>query len=262
MYSLPALLTSLEKEAHIWIAFTGKHYNSALLTWYESLLSEYEQKKYNDLYFRRHRKSYLISHALLRATLSFYVNTLPEELGLSYDSYGRPKIQKPGEIPGICFNLSRTRGVAACLISSSSHAGIDVESTLNLVDPEIMFRNVLLPNEIESLEGLGGDSLKRRFLAYWTLKEAYVKATGKGLSIPLTQFSFKLNPDGYAQVTFTPPLADNPLRWQFAYFSLTREHILAVALRKTETTDKNIKIFEVIPGSKRPRPWDYYSLTF
>lgn len=259
MCNSSVLLTSLEKEAHIWIAFTEKHYKTALLAWYKSLLSEYERKKYNDLYFGRHRKSYLISHALLRTTLSFYVSAPPQDLDFSYDSYGRPEIQKPVGISGIRFNLSRTQGVATCLISSSSRVGIDVESTPNLSDPEIMFRNVLLPKEIESLQRLRGNSLKRRFLAYWTLKEAYVKATGKGLSIPLTQFSFKLK-DGYAQVSFGPQLTDNPLEWQFAYFGLTHEHILAVALRKMETTDKNIKIFEVIPGSEHHQPWNYYSL--
>jgi 4'-phosphopantetheinyl transferase len=253
------LLTSLEREAHISIAFTEKHYNRDLLAWYKSLLSEYEQKKYNELYFGRHRESYLISRALLRTTLSLYIDAPPAELEFSYDSYGRPEIQKPVGISGIRFNLSRTRGVATCLISSSTRAGIDVESTLNLSDPEIMFRSVLLPKEIESLQGLRGNSLKRRFLTYWTLKEAYVKATGKGLSIPLTQFSFKLK-DGYAQVSFGPQLTDNPLEWQFAYYGLTHEHILAVALRKMETTDKNIKIFKVIPSSEHHQPWNNYSL--
>lgn len=260
MRNRSVLLTSLDREAHIWVAFTEKHYNKDLLTWYKSLLSEYEQKKYNDLYFRNHRKSYLISHALLRTTLSLYVSTPPKEFEFSYEHYGRPEIKKPDCTSEICFNLSRTQGVATCLISSSTHAGIDVESTLNLSYPEIMFRHVLLPKEIESLQGLHGNSLKRRFLAYWTLKEAYVKATGRGLSIPLTQLSIKLYPDGYAEVSFDPQLTDNSLEWQFAYFGLTHEHILAVALRKMEATDKSIKIIEVIPGSEHHRPWNNYSL--
>jgi 4'-phosphopantetheinyl transferase len=242
------MLKSLESEAHIWITFIEKQYDPRLLDWYKRILSDDEQNRYKSFYFERHRKPYLISHALLRTTLSRYMNIPPANWVFSYDSYGRPQIDKPRGTPELRFNLSRTQGIAVCLIASSLNAGIDIESVNNLDDPELLYRHVLSLSEIASLQGLPAHTLKKRFLIYWTLKEAYVKAIGKGLSIPLTQFSFKLKSNGKACIRLDPRLTDDSSQWQFAFYWLTKEVILAIALCNSGTFDKNIRLFKVIPG--------------
>ena len=241
------MLKTLEKEAHVWAASTDMPYDSKLMHWYKSLLSDDERKKYNKLYFSHHRKAYLISHSLLRTSLSRYKKIPPEEWNFSYDAFGRPSIKQPGEISGVQFSLTRTRGMSACLISSSSHVGIDLENLYNLKDPEIMFNHVLVADEIDSLKGLRGKSLRKRFLVYWTLKEAYVKAIGKGLLMPLTQFSFILKSNGRACIRFNHKLTTESSPWQFAYYWLTREILLTVALCNNDASDKIIRRFDVIP---------------
>ncbi len=89
------MLKSLESKAHIWLAVIEKNYPRKHLERYEAILSEDEIKKYKSYYFERHRKSYLISHALLRTTLSRYKNIPPEEWTFSYNAKGRPEIHKP-----------------------------------------------------------------------------------------------------------------------------------------------------------------------
>lgn len=239
---------SLEREVHIWIASTEGNFDKSLLAWYKTILSEDEHSRLKKLYFKQHRKSFLLSHALLRTTLSIYGNVPPENWEFFYDSYGRPEIQKPADISGLYFNISRTQGLVVCLVSSFKNAGIDIENTSNVSGPELLFKHVLMPLEIDRLKGLSGDSLKKQFLIYWSLKESFVKATGKGLSLPLTQFSFKIYLNGCAQLFVDPQLSYVPNEWQFAYFWLTNEHVLAVAIRKPIKTDLKIKIHKVIPG--------------
>jgi 4'-phosphopantetheinyl transferase len=241
------MLKSLESEVHIWITFIEKQYDPRLLDWYKTILSDDEQKRYESFYFEHHRKLYLISHALLRTTLSRYTNIPPMNWAFSYDSYGRPQIDKPQGTPELCFNLSHTQGIAVCLIASCINAGIDIESVKNLDDPKLLYRHVLSLSEIASLRGLPAHTLKKRFLMYWTLKEAYVKARGIGLSFPLTEFFFKLDPNGSAKISFGSKHTDNPSEWQFSFFSLAPEHILSVALQKKKRDDMKIKIKEVIP---------------
>ena len=248
MMSKPlSMIKSLETEAHIWIAFIEKRYDRRRFEWCKTILSEDEQKKYESFYFEDHRNQYLVSHALLRTSLSNYVNIPPENWIFSYNSYGRPQISKPQRAPELRFNLSRTRGITVCLISSAIEAGIDIESKKSLNDPKLLYKHVLSPSEISSLQRVSAQTLKKRFLIYWTLKEAYIKAIGTGLSFPLTKISFKLNPHGCAHISFDTNQKDNPLEWQFAYFSPTPEHILALALRKKKRDDLKIKMFEVIP---------------
>lgn len=241
------MIKSLETEAHIWITYIDKQCDRKLLEEYRAILSEDEQKRYKSFFFEHHRNQYLVSHALLRTTLSSYVNIPPNNWIFSYNFYGRPKICKPPCTPELRFNLSRTQGIAVCLIASNIDVGIDIESEKNLNDPKLLYGHVLSPVEISRLQRVSGQTLKKKFLIYWTLKEAYIKAIGTGLSFPLTQVSFKLHPHGSAHISFDTKQKDNPSDWQFAYFSPTPKHILALALRKKKRDDLKIKIFEVIP---------------
>jgi 4'-phosphopantetheinyl transferase len=71
------------------------------------------------------------------------------------------------------------------------------------------------------------------FFDYWTLKEAYIKARGLGLTLPLGQFTFHRIPGRAPAISFAPELHDDPSSWQFAQFWPTRDHRMAVAVRRT-----------------------------
>ena len=72
----------------------------------------------------------------------------------------------------------------------NEEVGIDVERFDRRCDMEAIARRYFSALEIQELMSLGMGDRPARFLEYWTLKEAYVKARGLGLSIPLDSFYF------------------------------------------------------------------------
>ena len=85
------------------------------------------------------------------------------------------------------------------------------------------------PCEARALRALPDSEQTRRFFAYWTLKESYIKARGLGLSLPLDQFSFLLDNEDI-RVAFDEKLADDPARWRFALLSAPPHYMIAVGV--------------------------------
>ena len=89
-------------------------------------------------------------------------------------------------------------------------------------------------------------SRQRAFFDYWTLKEAYIKARGFGLALPLADFAFTLAPPAPPQIAFEPALEDDPDTWQFAQDWPTPVHRLALAVRR-DGPDLPVRIRKVVP---------------
>lgn len=86
------LLNALKNEAHVWLAFVDKHSDPKLLAWYRDLLSGEERKKHRSFYFPRDRELYLLTHGLVRTTLSRYFKIAPEKWVFTRNRHGRPEI--------------------------------------------------------------------------------------------------------------------------------------------------------------------------
>ncbi|PPK79173.1 4'-phosphopantetheinyl transferase [Lacrimispora xylanisolvens] len=104
--------------------------------------------------------------------------------------HGKPQLK---EYPHIFHNISHTAGLAACAIGDVP-MGIDVEEIRPF--SEKIIRKVMSEQEKEQFYKLKEEERTAFFFKIWTLKESYVKAGGWGITIPLTEFSFELRPDG------------------------------------------------------------------
>ena len=103
-----------------------------------------------------------------------------------------------------------------------------------------------ISREVADLNAVPQAERQKVFFDYWTLKEAYIKARGLGLALPLADFAFRLSPSSAPAISFEPSLPDDPATWQFAQDWPTPQHRLAVAVRRTGA-DLAIRIRQVAP---------------
>ena len=155
--------------------------------------------------------------------------------------HGRPEIAAPAS--RLHFNLSHSAGLVVCALSRDRTVGVDVEDlTRRAPDPAIVSR-YCSPAEAEDVCAQS-DGWCDRFLTYWTLKEAYLKARGLGISVHLSDISFTLAGTEQARIGFLDSLAGTDERWAFQLVRLEPHHLAALAV---ETRDGASPRFEVQP---------------
>lgn len=236
-------------EVHLWMAGTEACHKADLVETYRSWLDEQERIHYRDLKFPEHRHEYLVAHALLRSCLSYYGERQPWEWSFVKNAYGRPEIQTKRGAPPMRFNLSHTDGLVVCAVTRSADIGVDVER-VTLGEDLVAVANISFTSEeIACLSQWKGIDWQKRFFELWTLKEAYVKARGLGLSLPLQQFSFlfRTNELGHTWFTFKPEITLSN-HWKFWLMSPTPHHRLAVAV--CHDSSMIIQTRQVTPGIK------------
>jgi 4'-phosphopantetheinyl transferase len=198
-----------------------------LLAW----LSQDERDRHARFHFDDDRDAYLVAHALTRRLLASSAGVDPAELCFERTENGRPEISAPQAALELRFNLSHTRGLVACAVTLNRAIGVDVEHIDRRVELLGVAHRVFSPREIAGLEMLSGDAQRVRFFELWTLKEAYVKAIGKGLAGPLGAISFAPEQVDPVPVHFDPEAADDPTAWCFRRHAASPNFRLAVALR-------------------------------
>lgn len=176
------------------------------------------------------RRDYAHAHDLLRRSLSVYAPTPPVEWRFDAGAYGKPALADGG----LSFNLSHTRGLVACVIARSLPVGVDVERTTRDVELDLLAARFFSAPETASLSICRTDA-RTRFFDLWTLKEAFIKATGKGLSQPLRSFSFDLDVDDRS-IHFAAPDGFDAAEWQFALYAPLPDARLAVAVHAPRPT--------------------------
>ena len=213
---------------------------------YKALLSKDEHERMARLVFDRDQRAFVITRAHVRTMLSRYAAVTPTDWRFVENVHGRPEIlDRPAGTPDLRFNISHTDGLIACAVTIGREVGVDVEHTGRHLTHDIAGR-FFAPDEVADLRKLPLDDQERVFFDYWTLKEAYIKARGFGLALPLGEFAFKLNPPGPPAITFLPSLDDDPSTWQFMQDWPTPQHRLGLAVRRTGR-DLSIRIRFVTP---------------
>ncbi len=217
--------------AHLWMAVPDEARDPALVAAYQGLLAPHERRRHDAFAFERHRHEYLVTRALVRAVLSRYAAVAPADWTFVDGEYGKPQVAGPASAPPLRFNLSNTDGLVACVVTGDREVGVDVEAMDGRAATEDVAERFFSPAESAALRALPADARPGRFFEFWTLKEAYIKARGAGLSLPLDRFSFRLDPDTAPRIEFAPELRDDPAAWQFSQARPSPRHFLALAIR-------------------------------
>ncbi len=163
-----------------------------------AILSQHEQERYRRFYFDKDKYLYLVAHYALRRVLAHYLDCPPEAIEFESNDYGRPEVSQPQTC--LRFNLTHTQGLIGIVLTNTIDCGIDVESSHKDRKTFELVNHVFAPQEISAFEQLQGEAQDRRFYQYWTLKEAFIKARGMGLSLALDSFYF----DGDINTEYSP----------------------------------------------------------
>ena len=193
------------------------------------------------------RHAFLLTRALVRTMLSGYTTIGPADWRFIANAYGRPEIlDRPPGVPDLRFNISHTNGLIACAVTVGREIGVDVEDIGRHLTHDVAGRH-FARREVDDLRKLPEDQQRRVFFDYWTLKEAYIKARGMGLALPLAHFAFALRPPAAPTISFDPEIDDDPATWQFAQSWPTDEHRLGLAVRRPPGRDLDVRIEAVVP---------------
>lgn len=233
-------------EVHVHYLVDADIADPRLLASYEALLAPDERARRDRYRFDHSKREYLLTRALVRTTLSRYAAVAPAAWTFRQNAWGRPDIDRP-DLGWLRFNLTNSRGLIACAVTRDRDVGVDVEDTLRAGETVEIADRFFSPIEVAALRALPRSAQRGRFFDYWTLKEAYIKARGMGLAIPLDQFSFLLDQGPPIRVTFDPALGDDAATWQFEQLDLTTAHRAAAAVRRGRGPDLRFVIERVVP---------------
>jgi 4'-phosphopantetheinyl transferase len=236
-------------EVHVWLAWPDTIGDSAPLAEYATLLDADERERWQRFRFAKHRRQFLIAHALVRTTLSRYAPLAPQAWRFRKNRYGRPEIDNEALGPPLRFNLSHTEGLIACAVVLERDVGIDVETTARNAHTLAIAERFFSADECRELRALAPPAQYDRFFDYWTLKEAYIKARGMGLALPIGQFSFHLAADTSIGISFSDEIQDDPARWQFWLLRPSLHHRLAVCVAKRAQAQPQDRLL-VIPAQQ------------
>jgi 4'-phosphopantetheinyl transferase len=192
-----------------------------------AMLNEAEQDQATRFHFAEDSAAYVAAHALLRGLLAPRLGCAPSEIRFVYGENGKPCLAATER--GLHFNLSHTRGMVGVALALCRDIGIDVERVDRRRLTLDMARRFFAPAEVEQIYALLPERRCDASFAFWTLKEAYIKAVGVGLAMPLDGFAFTLTP---LSLTFAQGIADDPSCWRFHCMSTAPDFVLAIAVRQ------------------------------
>jgi len=235
------------RQIHLWWVDTEAINEPALLETYRAVLSDAERARELRFHFPEGRKQYLLTRALVRMTLSRLAPVPPTDWTFSETEYGRPEVSNPhADMRGLVFNVSHTKGCIVLAITRDRALGVDVESLQKSRSHLDLATRVFKPSEVTAMRAEPESRHPERFLELWTLKEAYIKARGMGLSLAPERFGFELASDRTLSLFLDDDLNDDAARWWFKQYRLTDDHILSVCCeRLTEPAEVLLK--QIVP---------------
>ena len=230
---------------HLWWATDRGLDSNTLKQLYHDQLTEEERLRYQRFMFQKDSDLYLLTRALCRKVLSTYVETPPSSWLFESNDYGKPAVCSPEAGKYLEFNLTNTPGLVACMVSDRYHVGVDAEAFTRKSTTLDIAKRFFSKREFAELQTHPPQALTKRFFHYWTLKEAYIKVRGMGMSIPLADFSMIENDVTGIQVVHHTEGEHTKYHWYFEQCQLEEKYLVGMSVRLPEVQLPNIVIREM-----------------
>jgi 4'-phosphopantetheinyl transferase len=196
---------------------------------WREFLSPDERERADRFRFEIDRRRYSTARAVLRILLAGYLATSPEQLIFSYSEKGKPELSQPTSTRGLSFNVSHSGAAALLGFSLRKQIGVDVEKIRSDFDTDAIAKRFFSAREQEQLFKEPAERRHEIFFRCWTLKEAFIKALGEGLSHPLHRFDVSLNGGVPVRLT-TRPDAQDAERWSLHAIDVGPDYAAAYAV--------------------------------
>lgn len=230
---------------HLWWATDRGLDSNTLKELYLQELTEQERVRYQRFMFQKDSDLYLLTRALCRKVLSTYVETSPSSWLFESNAYGKPAVSFPEAGKYLEFNLTNTPGLVACMVSDRYHVGVDAEAFDRKSTTLDIAKRFFSKREFKELQTHPPEELTRRFFHYWTLKEAYIKVRGMGMSIPLADFSMVENDAMGIEVIHHTEGEHTGYHWYFEQCQLEENYLVGMSVRLPDVQKPTIVIREM-----------------
>jgi 4'-phosphopantetheinyl transferase len=197
---------------------------------FASKLNKVEAEKASRFYFEKDRVSYTITHGFLRLLLSDYLSLDPSQVNYQQNPYGKPFLEDESLNAAIKFNLSHSNRGAVIAISKGQELGVDIEFHKSDFPLEEIAKRFFSTWEVGVLMSLPIGQRKRAFFDCWTRKEAFIKAKGEGLSMPLDRFDIEFFPGERARIVRTYDDPSEADRWSLENINTWSNYSAAVCV--------------------------------
>jgi 4'-phosphopantetheinyl transferase len=207
----PANANLLQNDVHVWCAWLDQSIPS--LEWLTQTLSMDERMRAERFQFKQDRQRFIIGRGLLRTILGYYLGIEPGRLHFCYGIYGKPAL---AEMPGtstLRFSVAHAHGLALYAVTRDRELGVDLEYIRHIAETEQIVDRYFSDREKAVFRTLTADKKQEAFFTCWTCKEAYLKATGEGLTRPLKQIDVSLVPAEAARLLSVDADVAEASRW-------------------------------------------------
>lgn len=221
-------------EVHVWQATT--HLALEEILHMQEWLAPDERQRAQKFYFERDRQRFIIARGGLRRLLGLYLGIAPESLRFQYNEYGKPALAMPelSAASHLCFNISHSRELILYAFTLDRAVGVDVEYMRDNIELESLAKISFSPAERQELLALPAQLQLEGFYNCWTRKEAYIKARGRGLSLPLALFDVTLAPGQPAALIGSREGAQEVARWRMRALTPGTDYAGALAVEGDE----------------------------
>ena len=199
-----------------------------------SLLSADEIARAERFYFERDRFRYIIGRGILRTLLGKYLGTEASEIQFNYGLHGKPAVESLSTGQALQFNLAHSNDRAIFIFGWDRPVGIDIEHVRPLQDADRFAEQFYSTRETALINSLPGDDKWNAFYKLWTCKEAFLKAQGSGLTVPLNQVEIFLDGEEAARLISIGGDTEQAADWKLWIFNPLPGYQAAIAIQGFE----------------------------
>jgi 4'-phosphopantetheinyl transferase len=215
-----------QRDVHVWTLRTET--SDAVAAKFESFLAPDEKDRAGRFRFSHLRRAFVSIRGALRCLLGRYLNLEPASIGFNYASKGKPALATAA---GLEFNIAHSGSLAVFAFTANCQIGVDLEHVRPLRESQQIADQFFCKEEAAEIASFESSERDRAFFSCWTRKEAYIKATGDGLSVPLSDFRVALQPHEPIRFVHLAKDANAAKAWTLHDLRLASDYAAALTYR-------------------------------